>query len=316
LLFQNNSSIFVTNFLYYLTILIMIEKKEGFKGERMLALPPSLLEEYAKDAFIGRLYLRKAGFFPMVKYHYIKKEEGTDYHMLIYCTHGKGWYDIGGKHHDIHENQYILLPAGVPYSFGADNNNPWTIYWVHYEGTDADFFHPKSQGPIDIEPSDTSRIQHRLDLFEELFSAATLAYQPQYMAYASICLQMFLASFTLLEQYRHFSKAPHREDSLAMKVIYYMQENIQQSLSLQQLASHFNYSSSQFSMLFKQETGSSPIEHFIRLKIQRACQYIELTDLKFNEIALRLGFDDPAYFSRIFNKVMGISPSVYREKET
>ena len=69
-------------------------------------------------------------------------------------------------------------------------------------------------------------------------------------------------------------------------------------------------------MLFQKETGSSPINYFIRLKIQKACQYIELTNLKLNEIALRLGFEEPAYFSRLFTKVMGISPSAYRAKES
>ncbi|MTT24494.1 AraC family transcriptional regulator, partial [Parabacteroides merdae] len=43
-----------------------------------------------------------------------------------------------------------------------------------------------------------------------------------------------------------------------------------------------------------------------------ACQYIELT---VNEIAMRLGFEEQAYFSRVFTKVMGISPSSYRKKE-
>nr|WP_290091768.1 helix-turn-helix transcriptional regulator [Parabacteroides goldsteinii] len=60
----------------------------------------------------------------------------------------------------------------------------------------------------------------------------------------------------------------------------------------------------------------SPINYFIRLKIQKACQYIELTSLKVNEIAMKLGFEEAAYFSRIFTRVMGVSPSVYRKKES
>ena len=63
------------------------------------------------------------------------------------------------------------------------------------------------------------------------------------------------------------------------------------------------------------ETGASPMNYFIRLKIQKACEYIELTNMKLNEIATHLGFEDAAYFSRTFTKVMGCSPSVYRKKE-
>ena len=68
-------------------------------------------------------------------------------------------------------------------------------------------------------------------------------------------------------------------------------------------------------MLFQKETGVSPMGYFIRLKIQKACEYIELTPLKLNEISIKLGFEEPAYFSRMFTKIMGISPSAYRKKE-
>ena len=68
----------------------MTKIKEGFKGERFLSLPENLLSEYSKDPLIGDLYLRKIGYFPNVKYHYIQKEQGCDYKMLIYCTDGEG----------------------------------------------------------------------------------------------------------------------------------------------------------------------------------------------------------------------------------
>lgn len=93
-----------------------------------------------------------------------------------------------------------------------------------------------------------------------------------------------------------------------------MRENIQQNLTLKELASYFKYSPSHFSALFFGETGVSPMNYFIRLKIQKACEYIELTNMKLNEIATHLGFEDAAYFSRTFTKVMGCSPSVYRKR--
>ena len=100
-----------------------------------------------------------------------------------------------------------------------------------------------------------------------------------------------------------------------MRVIYYLQEHVETNLTLKDLAEYFKYSESHFSNLFQKETGTSPINYFTRLKIQKACQYIELTDMKLNEIAMRLGFEEQAYFSRVFTKVMGISPSSYRKKE-
>ena len=107
----------------------------------------------------------------------------------------------------------------------------------------------------------------------------------------------------------------HETESFSNLVIHYMHENVQRHLSLDHIAKHFHYSPSHFSMLFRKETGISPITYFIRLKIQKACQYIELTNMKLSDIASVLGFEDAAYFTRTFIKVMGMTPTQYREQE-
>ena len=70
----------------------MTKIKEGFKGERLISMPEKWLMNYRKEPLIAPLYVRKIGYFPRVKYHYVQKKEGTNYAMLIYCTEGEGWY--------------------------------------------------------------------------------------------------------------------------------------------------------------------------------------------------------------------------------
>ena len=95
----------------------------------------------------------------------------------------------------------------------------------------------------------------------------------------------------------------------------FMHENVQNNLTLSQLAAQFKYSPSHFSDMFRQEIGGSPIHYFIQLKMQKACQLLEFSELKINEISQSLGFEDPAYFSRTFSKIIGIPPSLYRTQE-
>ena len=125
----------------------MIKIKEGFKGERSISLPEELLTQYSKDPLIGNLYVRKIGFFPKVKYHFVQKDKGCNYSMLIYCTDGKGWYRIKGKEYRIEQNQYIIIPANEPYAFGADEKDPWTIYWLHFRGKMSASFYPQHPNP-------------------------------------------------------------------------------------------------------------------------------------------------------------------------
>ena len=87
----------------------MVKIKEGFKGERLVSLPEELLTSYQREPLINNLYVRKIGFFPRVKYHFLQKEHGCDYAMLIYCTEGKGWYRILGKQYTVEKYQYIII---------------------------------------------------------------------------------------------------------------------------------------------------------------------------------------------------------------
>jgi AraC-like DNA-binding protein len=67
--------------------------------------------------------------------------------------------------------------------------------------------------------------------------------------------------------------------------------------------------------LFKQETGFPPIDYFLRMKIQRAGQLLDLTENSVKEISSSLGIDDPYYFSRLFKKINNCSPTEYRKRK-
>ena len=122
-----------------------------------------------------------------------------------------------------------------------------------------------------------------------------------------------LGSFIYLDQFRLIRKG--RPTDCVSNSISYMKKNINRNLNLSEIAEHVNLSNSHFSRLFTQKTGFSPIEFFIQLKIQKACQYLEFTDLPISEISCDLmGYKDRFYFSRIFRKVMKLPPSEYRKK--
>lgn len=141
-----------------------------------------------------------------------------------------------------------------------------------------------------------------------------LSFHSDHYCYASLCLFHFLASFKYVDQFRQIRKSDAHEYRFSEKVIYFMRENVEHNLTLEQLANHFGFSTSYFSARFQKETKQSPIKYFIALKIEKACQYLELSNMKICDIYLKLGFQDAAYFSRIFTKIMGISPTKYRER--
>lgn len=93
-----------------------------------------------------------------------------------------------------------------------------------------------------------------------------------------------------------------------------MKENLEENITLQDIAEHIGYSSSHFGNLFREKTSFAPMEYYNQLRIQRACTYLQFSDLKIKEIAYRLCFYDPFHFSKAFKKEMEITPREYRKR--
>jgi two-component system response regulator YesN len=89
-----------------------------------------------------------------------------------------------------------------------------------------------------------------------------------------------------------------------------------EGISLQELCRHVLMSTSNFSLVFKQHTGATFVEYLTRVRIEKAKELLQFSSLKFYEIATRVGYGDPNYFSILFKKQTGLTPSEYKDKLT
>ena len=131
--------------------------------------------------------------------------------------------------------------------------------------------------------------------------------------YANICLKQFLTSVKYLAIYRSARK--EKENDLLKNMTSFMKSKLYKNIKISELADIYCCSSSNIYKIFKQNLGSSPQDFFIHLKMERARKYLTQTNLKVKDIAVKLGYDDPYYFSRIFSKHTGLSPVNYRKEE-
>lgn len=95
----------------------------------------------------------------------------------------------------------------------------------------------------------------------------------------------------------------------------YIQDNFKQDIKLNEMASLCNVSISYFSRLFKKATGKHFSNYINEKRIIEARKLLETTDLSITNIAIDLGFEDSGYFSKVFKKIIGVSPSEFRNMD-
>jgi transcriptional regulator GlxA family with amidase domain len=103
-----------------------------------------------------------------------------------------------------------------------------------------------------------------------------------------------------------------RSPAAVQRAIRFMRRHFDHALTVEAIATHVGFSASHFAHLFRQHAGCPPIEFLVRLRTQTARHYLDTTDLPVAQIAGLVGYADPLYFSRVFKRVTGQSPSGYR----
>lgn len=286
-------------------------KKDGFANQRAIILPQLIKNILQKNPITNLLYITDIGFYPEALGHYRMRKEGTPQHILIYCTKGNGWLSINGKRYTICKNDFFIIEANVPHSYGAAENEPWSIYWIHFTGEKSDLFKSIYNKIYHIDNAPEARFKDRLLLFEDIYQNLEQGYSMENLEYTSLCLWHFIASFRFISQFRKVNKT---SNNIIQNTIQFMKNNINNRITLDEMAENVHYSPSRFGQLFFKQTGNSPLNYFMQLKIQKACQLLDFSDMKIKEIANELNFYDQYHFSKMFTKLIGETPSSYRKK--
>ncbi|WP_304518340.1 response regulator [Cohnella sp. REN36] len=116
----------------------------------------------------------------------------------------------------------------------------------------------------------------------------------------------------VMELYRDFLSGDRV--SYVRRAIVYIQDNLDRNLTLQQVAGHVHLHPSHFSEVFKRETGLTYIDFVTRERMRRAMALLDRSPAKIGEIAGNVGYEDVKYFTQLFKKHTGQTPTEYRQR--
>lgn len=284
--------------------------KEGFVGQRMIVLPPNIKKHVLKNELIKRFFLTAIGFYPRAVYHDRERKTGSPQYILLYCVDGAGYISIRGKEIAITPNSWFIVPKNVPHHYRSSLQSPWSIYWVHFIGEHADLLYERYYEQMAEATGNIPYDEKRIHEFNEIYNLVENSFDARETEIANIKLLNLIASFIFQ---REINPALH-ESNVITDSVNFMKNNLHLNITLDELAERQHLSTSHYCRLFIAKTGSSPHQYFNQLKIWKSCQYLYFSDRNIKEICNELGFEDPYYFSRLFKKVMGISPVNYKNQ--
>lgn len=238
------------------------------------------------------------------------------HHELILITGGKGTVTNDGKHHGVKDGMLFYLCPGIPHCIESDSENPICFLSVHFSYSYINF----DEGKWNIR--DRTRVlplppvQQLKEYYpvNDLFKKMVDSWDSKLPGYEFITKTMLQQLLVVIFQSMNNQNRNYSNSIKVEKAIKYLHERINSRVTLEELAGLVQLSPAYLSRTFKDTAGYSPIGYFNKLKIDKAKELLIEGDKKIKEVAQSLGFSDEFYFSRIFKKIEGVSPSEFHSK--
>jgi len=280
--------------------------------QRFFKLPSWLIAEQQLNPLTKDLYLCELAEILVKRDTLWSEYTKLDHHLLIFCTKGGGIIQISNDLVPFNHNQYCIIPQGFLFKIQTGESDPSVFLTCKFNGEKSKIMEKDFTVVRDLIPSVNNMVANRIMLFDELFNNLTKGFYNANYQYINLCFSHLLATFIYAS--RTSDDILEEQNPGISRSINFMEQNLNKKLSLHEIAEEAGYSPSYLSTIFRRKTGYSPLSYFSHLKISKACEYLDFSKLKIKEISFMMGYSDPYYFSKDFQKKMGLSPRHYRNR--
>lgn len=236
------------------------------------------------------------------------------YHLHVVLS-GTGTLYAGGREFHPRFGQMFLLKHNEETHYIADPADPWNYCWVTYNGTEVRRLSEEigfTEGVYCLDSSVEAK---------EFFELVCRMHKKPEMNYTNdlrrrgILLEFLALALEATENRnrksaRHYEYSPEVYVRRAVDFIHYNYATI----NVGDIVEYIGFTRSYFTTMFKKHVGVSPQEYLMQYRLKQSCHLLATTDLPVQDIAQKVGYENPLTFSRTFKRACGVSPTEYRSQ--
>lgn len=277
---------------------------------------------FARDSL---LFLQEAGSLQAAKPH-TSRRSGLSSYLFFLVISGSGSLQTGDETYALHAGDCVFLDCSVPYAH-TTSQDLWELKWVHFSGMQMPGIYRKflerSGSPVFCPASSLgfSSFASLLDrLYELSVSDSYIRDMQLNEALASLLTQLMQEAWRpsggrssqgTSQTDKERGASPSGKLAIG-DVRLYLDTHYTEEITLDQLAERFHVNKYYLMRRFRQQYGTTVGSYVLHARIGAAKRLLRFSDATLEEAGARVGIPDANYFSRIFKKIEGVTPSQYR----
>ncbi len=237
-----------------------------------------------------------------------KRASGRLDYQLIYVTRGRGIFTLSDRELEVPAGSIVLYRPHEPQLYSYSFQDKTSVYWIHFTGNNIE----NLLNQFDIHSGYIGNSIQIKDLFQEIIQELQL----KKTDFNNIVKADFEKLLALIHRCMQTDVVENRNDQLLERLIIELNHSYNKTWTITSMAEFCNLSEGYFSHYFKDKLGVAPMKYLTTLRIEKAKFLLSESDVPVSNIASSLGYQDVLYFSRIFKKAVGESPTAYRDLQT